>query len=114
MGFVYLLFYFPGFFFKIGQTKTPIRRINDINKSVRGQIIIPIGLVWVFKYDDKERYLHKIFNSVRFTFRGSGKTECFRLGLVRLAYCYFLLLLFQFELLAIIAACFVIGYLIII
>jgi len=98
MGFVYLLFAFPKMAFKIGSSKTPIRRVKDIQKSVNGHLIIPVFVICVWRYEEieKER-LHRIFKKVRFTWKGSGKTEYFKLGLLRFIYCVFLYIVFQIQ-----------------
>jgi len=114
MGFVYLLIYVPRFIFKIGVTKTPARRVKDINKSVPGQLVLPLVVIYAINYEAKEKRLHDLFKNVRFTFKGSGKTELFRFGLFRLALCLVLLAWFQLELILLAAAFAVVVYLIIV
>jgi hypothetical protein len=96
-GFLYLLLALPRFAVKIGVTKYPKRRVKDINKSLPRQIVLPVFVVWVFNYEDREERLHGLFGKERFTFRGSGKTEYFTLNVFQFIGVIGLMLLFQLE-----------------
>lgn len=97
IGFIYLLFAFPRCVFKVGVTISPQRRVRDINESVKRQLIFPIFLVLVFDYEDREERLHNIFKRKRFTYRGSGKTEYFRLNIFQVVGVVLIMLLYQLE-----------------
>lgn len=70
--------------YKIGISYDVKKRHADINRSIPGSVRL-VTATKVFNVERHEKRLHNKFSCSRFTFRGSGKTEWFRLNWLELA-----------------------------
>jgi hypothetical protein len=68
---------------KIGISTNPKRRLKEIERSIdsRAKILLSVKL---FKAKAIEKRLHKRFEAQRAIFKGSGKTEYFRLSFLQI------------------------------
>lgn len=78
--FLYLLQVLGKSTFKIGITGDLEKRLEAINKSLKKNKVVVIAKVKTYNAKDKEQFLHDLFACSRITWRGSGKTEYFRLN----------------------------------
>lgn len=85
MGWIYFLFSWRHFYYKIGLSKTPIKRWHDISDSVKEELghsawILPVIIIPVLNMDKSEKFCHKITDYWNFTWVGNGKTEWHTIG----------------------------------
>lgn len=80
MQYLYLLQVIGKSTFKIGITTNMENRLESINKSLKKNRVVVICKIKTWKAADKEKFLHDLFACSRFTWRGSGKTEYFKLN----------------------------------
>jgi len=80
----YLIVSLPGFLVKIGIAGDPAARTKAIDRSVRGSKEFRVlSLPGLFAERFEKDVLHLLFAGSRRTFKGSGKTEYFRMGPIR-------------------------------
>lgn len=75
---------------KIGISKDTDGRWNDIDRSVEGSREWPIFSGRVLNTKKAEKWLHKRYDRYRIKFKGSGKTEWFKMPLYYRIECIFI------------------------
>lgn len=78
-GYIYFMFSPRSFLYKIGKGKDFKRRKRQIDDSVPGELIC-VFKVFLIGMSGYEKELHQIYDKCRTTWKGSGKTEYFRLS----------------------------------
>ena len=79
--------------YKIGISNCTRRRHKEISKSLRSSKVKMIFSFAFWNSERLERFLHAYFSKHRVRHQGSGKTEYFKLGIVR---AFFLVMILRF------------------
>lgn len=91
-GYVYLILAIPALRIKIGFATNLKTRIWFIEESLKNQKLFPLFVIVSTDYKKIEKHLHNVFGFCRYKWKGSGRSEWFRIIFLPLIFFYMVII----------------------